>query len=527
MERLILFNRWVSIQAGWRRWGFAALLGVLATLAMPPVNAVYMLVPAFVGLIWLLDSSNSLRAAFAAGWWFGYGHFVAGLYWIGIALWIKASQFGWLIPFAVFGLPAIVACYMGIVALAFKVCQRRGYAVGAGRIIMFAVLWVFFEWVRGWAFTGFSWNLMGTVWSFSDSMIQFAALTGIYGLSFVTILAAAMPAIITDRFTQAGSQRSPVPIVIGAFAILLVIAAGGIFRLSQAEHNTVVGVHLRLVQPSIPQRLKWQRDLRAGHVMRQLYLIRLAPKQGKAMPTHVIWSETAVPFNLANEPQVKRVVAEGVPKNGLLITGAPRLKRWGPRSHQAWNSLHAINGAGNVVATFDKTHLVPFGEYVPFRWLLNMSKITTGTTDFTPGAGLKTLSLKGLPPVSPLICYEGIFPGQVVASGPRPQWLLNITNDAWYGRSAGPFQHFAAVRFRAVEEGMPLVRVANNGISAVVDSYGRVIARLGLNKSDIIDSPLPQSLKTLTPYARFGDRLVICLLVLLAVVGILLSRRTA
>lgn len=161
MERLILFNRWVSIQAGWRRWGFAALLGVLATLAMPPVNAVYMLVPAFVGLIWLLDSSNSLRAAFAAGWWFGYGHFVAGLYWIGIALWIKASQFGWLIPFAVFGLPAIVACYMGIVALAFKVCQRRGYAVGAGRIIMFAVLWVFFEWVRGWAFTGFP----GTSWA--------------------------------------------------------------------------------------------------------------------------------------------------------------------------------------------------------------------------------------------------------------------------------------------------------------------------------------------------------------------------
>ena len=175
------------------------LFGVLAALALPPIYAVFLLVPAFVGLIWLLDSSPRLRAAFAVGWWFGFGHFIAGLYWIGIALSIKAEQFGWLIPFAVFGLPAIVACYTGVLTLVAKALQLRGLAAGAGRVVIFAVLWVFLEWVRGWAFTGFPWNLIGSVWTISDSMIQFAALIGVYGLSFVTVLGAAMPAILKDE----------------------------------------------------------------------------------------------------------------------------------------------------------------------------------------------------------------------------------------------------------------------------------------------------------------------------------------
>lgn len=526
MKYLIHLKLWVTARSSWRRYGIATGLGVMAALALPPVYAVVLLVPAFVGLIWLLDSSRSLRAAFAVGWWFGFGHFVAGLYWIGIALWIKAAQFGWLIPFAVFGLPAVVACYVGMIALIAKICERRGYARGLGRVFIFAVLWVFFEWIRGWAFTGFPWNLIGTVWAFSDSMLQLAALTGVYGLSFVTVLVASMPAIITDQKYHETSGTPPYSIVIGAFALLAVIAAGGALRLSFAETKNVADVRLRLVQPNIPQKLKWQRKLRAGHVLKQLHLSRSPSKQAGFKPTHVIWSETAVPFNLAGEPQVQRVVADGVPANGLLITGAPRLKKLGPRSHQAWNSLHAVNDKGGIEATYDKFHLVPFGEYVPFRGILNMSKITAGMTDFTPGLGPQTLHLKGLPPVSPLICYEAIFPSRVIAAGPRPQWLLNITNDAWYGRSAGPFQHLAAVTMRAVEEGMPVVRVANTGISVVVDSYGRTIFRLGLNHEGIIDSPLPQALKTLTPYARYGDRIILSLLVLMAIIGIFLSRRS-
>ena len=522
MQRLIRANQWVTALTGWRRYGVSAFFGVLAALALPPIYAVFLLVPAFVGLIWLLDSSPRLRAAFAVGWWFGFGHFIAGLYWIGIALSIKAEQFGWLIPFAVFGLPAIVACYTGVLTLVAKALQLRGLAAGAGSVVIFAVLWVFLEWVRGWAFTGFPWNLIGSVWTISDSMIQFAALIGVYGLSFVTVLGAAMPAILTDEELSKFAARRTVIIALG---ILVGIGIGGAVRLSQAETKTVADVRLRLVQPNIPQKIKWQRSRRNGHVMKQLHLSRTAPKFGTAKPTHVIWSETAVPYYLAREPQLRRVIADGVPPDGLIITGAPRLKTKGPRSYQTWNSLHAVDGSGSVVATYDKSHLVPFGEYVPFRWLLNMSKITTGTTDFSPGPGPRTLRLKGLPPVSPLICYEGIFPSRVIASGPRPQWLLNITNDAWYGRSVGPYQHFAAVRLRAVEEGMPLVRVANTGISAVVDSYGRTIASLGLSREGVIDSPLPKSLDTLTLYARYGDRIILILLALMTVVGLLLSRR--
>jgi len=536
MERLIRANHWLTALVGWRRYGVSVFFGVLAALALPPVYAVIFLVPAFVGLIWLVDSSSGLRGAFAVGWWFGFGHFVAGLYWIGIALSVKADQFGWLIPFAVFGLPAVIACYTAVIAMLAKAMQLRGLSAGAGRIVLFAVIWVFFEWVRGWAFTGFPWNLIGTVWTFSDLMIQVAAITGVYGLSFVTVLGAAMPAILTD---ECATKHSAYRTVIIALAILVGVGVGGAVRLSQAETKNFADVRLRLVQPNIPQRLKWQRDKRTGHVMKQLHLSRATSPSGKAKPsatslatpTHIIWAETAVPYYLAREPNLRRVLAEGVPKNGLIITGAPRIEKKGPQSsnghqaYQAWNSLHAIDASGGVVATYDKSHLVPFGEYVPFRWLLNMSKITTGTTDFTPGPGPQTLTLKGLPPVSPLICYEGIFPGHVIASGPRPKWLLNVTNDAWYGRSAGPFQHFASVRLRAVEEGMPLVRVANTGISAVVDSYGRTIASLGLSREGVIDSPLPHSLSTLTPYARYGNRIILVILFFMMVGGLFLSRR--
>ena len=522
MERLIRAKQWLAALTSWRCYAISAVLGVLAALALPPVYALIFLVPAFVGLIWLLDSSSGLRSAFAVGWWFGFGHFVAGLYWIGIALSVKAEQFGWLIPFAVFGLPAVIACYTGVIAMLAKAAQLRGYAGGAGRIVLFAVIWVFFEWVRGWAFSGFPWNLIGTVWAVSDSMIQVAAITGVYGLSFMTVLAAAMPAILTDEH---GSKTLANRSVIVTLVIMVGIGIGGAVRLSQAETKNVADVSLRLVQPNIPQRIKWQRDKRTGHVMKQLYLSQKASPSGTAKPTHIIWSETAVPYYLAREPNLRRVLADGVPTNGLIITGAPRIEGKGPRSYQTWNSLHAVDASGAVVATYDKSHLVPFGEYVPFRWLLNMSKITTGTTDFMPGPGPQTLNLKGLPPVSPLICYEGIFTSRVVAPGPRPKWLLNVTNDAWYGRSAGPFQHFAAVRLRAVEEGMPLVRVANTGISAVIDSYGRTIASLGLSREGVIDSPLPQNLSALTPYARYGDRIILIILVFMTAVGLFLSRR--
>ncbi|MEX2451738.1 MAG: apolipoprotein N-acyltransferase [Rhodospirillales bacterium] len=492
--------------------------GGTATLALPPVHAVFMLIPAAVCLLWLIDSSRSLRSAFTAGWWFGFGHFVTGLYWIGIALWIKAAQFGWLIPFAVLGLPAIFAVYTGAVAALTRLLTR---SAGVARVLAFAALWTAFEWVRGWALTGFPWNLIGTAWAFSDSMIQLAAVTGVYGLSLVTMAAAAMPAVLIEPSRPARFAIAGAVILIGG------IWLAGAVRVSAADDRTVAGVHLRLVQPNIAQDQKWLPERRAAHVMKQLHMSRQAPAAGNWAPTHVIWSETAVPYNLAIENELQRIIGEAVPSRGLIITGAPRTTPPDSTPYRVWNSLHALDSNGTIVATYDKAHLVPFGEYVPLRGVLKMAKITAGMADFSPGPGPQTIRLKGLPPVSPLICYEGIFPGRVItASGPRPHWLLNITNDAWYGRSAGPYQHFAAVRLRAVEEGMPLVRVANTGISAIVDSYGRVTARLDLGTAGVSDGGLPKRLATLTPYARFGDLVAGVLIILAGGSGVWFSRRS-
>ena len=214
-----------------------------------------------------------------------------------------------------------------------------------------------------------------------------------------------------------------------------------------------------------------------------------------------------------------------VPRDGLVISGALRKSSAGNAElMELWNSVYAIDDQGRIAGSYDKFHLVPFGEYVPFRQVLTFAKITYGAIDFSAGPGPRTLRLPGLPPVSPLICYEIIFPGRVADRQDRPAWLLNITNDAWYGRSSGPYQHFAAARLRAVEEGLPLVRVAGTGISAVVDAYGRTVARLGLGRAGVIDSALPAPLAGATPYGRLGDRIVLLILIAVAGAGYVLQR---
>jgi apolipoprotein N-acyltransferase len=283
---------------------------------------------------------------------------------------------------------------------------------------------------------------------------------------------------------------------------------------------------LRLVQPSIDQASKWRPELRRGHIEKQM---RLSSGPAARPVSHVIWAETAVPFLLDNESELRAQLADIVPQGGLLIAGAPRLgDPDGPgEQRRLWNSLYGLDESGAVVGTYDKHHLVPFGEYTPLRAVLGwlgLGKLTVGGQGFSAGPGLATLDLPGLPPFSPLICYEAIFPGRVVAEGARPQWLLNLTNDAWFGTSSGPYQHFAGVRIRAVEEGLPLVRVANSGISAVVDPYGRLLGQLRLNQVGVLDSPLPRPAKGVTLYARYGDRMGLFLIVILAFSALILRR---
>ena len=501
---LVALKGRVGDLSGWRRPVSAAGLGVLATAALPPLHLLVLLVPAFVGLLWLLDGARRWRTAFAVGWWFGFGYFVAGLHWIAFALLVEAEKFAWMIPFAVFGLAAIMAVFPGLAVLTTKASRTRGL----GRVLIIGVAWTAFEWLRGWAFTGFPWNLIGTVWTLSDAMLQMAAVTGIYGLSLLTVIVAAMPAVLADNATRGWR---PIAAVVLAGVALTVVWGAGVARLATAGDDIVDGVRLRIVQASIPQKLKWRPELRRRHLEQQLRMSVADPALGGVPPTHVIWGETMVPFPLANDAEALRLIGRATPQGGVTITGAPRITAPGQKPYRVWNSLHAVDPGGRVVGTYDKAHLVPFGEYVPFSRFLSFAKVTQGRTGFSPGAGPTTLNVAGLPPFSPLICYEIIFPGRVTGPGERPKWLLNLTNDSWFGRSSGPYQHLAAARLRAVEEGVPLVRVANSGISAIIDPYGRTVASLELGRQGVIDGDLPAALVQSTPFARLGNAVFVLL----------------
>lgn len=490
---------WLASLTGRSRYLAATLLGALAAASLPPVDMTPVLLIAFPGLVWLTDGNSGYKSAFALGWSFGFGFFVAGLYWIAAALFVNLAQFWWLVPFAVVGVPAGLAIFTGTaLAISHALCRwlRLG---GNGRILALVFCWSGAEWLRGHILTGFPWNLIGYAWSGAFpgaiAMLQIASLVGIYGLSLLTVLVACLPARLGDF-----SGRRSLPLV-AAILLIAVPAGWGAYRLAHGHPADVPGVTLRLVQPSIPQSFKNDPAQLLAN-FRRLFALSTSP--APVTPTAIIWPEDAAPPFLDRDGGARQALAQAAPPNGYIITGTTRTDPPPQTPTHIWNSMVAINHAGAIVATYDKFHLVPFGEYVPLRGILPMQKITPGTIDFSAGDGPHTITLPGLPPFSPLICYEAIFPGAVVDPAHRPDWLLNITDDAWYGFTSGPFQHVAIARLRAVEEGLPLARDGDNGISAMFDPYGRVVARLDLDAIGVLDVKLPQALPP-TLYSRVGD----------------------
>jgi apolipoprotein N-acyltransferase len=499
--------------SGWRRYGVAFLLGVCTTATLPPVDLTPLLLVAFPGLLWLDEGSSGPWASFRAGYAFGLGSFVSGLYWIATALLVDVARFWWLLPFAVMGLPAAFALYIGLALLATKLVAERLRLPGTARVFAFAILWTVAEWVRGHAFTGLPWNLIGYAWSGgfpgAIAMLQSVAWIGIYGLSFLTVLAASLPALLgVPSLTPVSTRRRLAPAIATGLLILVPSVLGGI-RL-QAAPTADTGIWLRVVQPSIPESMKWD-PAAAERNFRLLLDLSAAPAVRRI--SVVIWPEAAIPFLLDRDPSHLREIGAIAREKGVVITGALRANPPPNPVQHLWNSLEAVNGDGEIAASYDKAHLVPFGEYVPLRHTLPLNKITPGTMDFTAGPGPRTIELSGLPRFAPLICYEVIFPGAVVDEHDRPAWILNVTNDAWYGQSSGPYQHFAIARTRAVEEGLPLIRAANNGVSGVVDPLGRVRARIDLDTVGYADLPLPAA-SEITPYGRGGDWILLVLLLL-------------
>jgi len=499
---------------GWKRNVAAFVCGVLATLTLAPFFLFPLIIPAFTGLLLLLGGAPSHKRAFWDGWWWGWGFYITGLYWFCVALLTDPEKFAWLIPFALFGVTAVIAIYCGI---ACWITSRLRLA-GLTRIFVFSVVWTCVEVARGHLFTGFPWNLAGYSFGFSDVTLQMAALIGAYGLTWFAVL-------LGGSFAALGQKRGAAFILI-IWGLFAVGAGWGAWRLSEADkipesERYVPGVMLRLVQANISQFHKWDPKLQMQGLQE---FVRLTKSPGLEKVTHIIWPETAVPYTIKAGSPLLRMLGASIPEGKILITGALRDEGEGDR-WRVWNSLMALNHDGSIVGVYDKTRLVPFGEFLPFRSLLPKSWLTpVGDTDFSRGAVPHTLEWPGLPPIYPLICYEAIFPELGIASGERPQLLLNVTNDAWFGTSTGPYQHFHMARMRAVEEGIPLVRVANTGISAVVDGFGRIISVLSLDKQGIIDVRLPKARQAYTTYNIFNN-IFIQLLLFITVLLILRQQR--
>lgn len=487
-------------QLDWRRAGLAALCGVAATGALPPLHLWPLLIPAFTGLLWLLRAETRPRNALWLGWCFGFGHFVTGLYWISNALLVPPGDFIWMIPFALVGLPIILAFYTGAIAWALVrfIPPDRLWS----RWLGFGTLWLIGEAARAHLLTGFPWNLIATVWTDTPAPLQAVAYLGPYGLGAVTVLIGAALSL--------GWRRGGLVAVLG----LGLLWGGGALRLEGAPGREAVqpDVLLRLVQPSIPQSRKWDRShLQANF---EKYLALSQPEPGQRLSA-VIWGEAATGYPIEEVAPWRAAMAAQAPADGTIITGTNRyLRDADGRVTQAFNGMVAFDVDGSLRGAFDKFHLVPFGEYIPLKGVLPLRIVSQGADGYTPGPGPRTLRLPGLPPVAPLICYEVIFPDAVIDRADRPAWLLNLTNDGWYGVSTGPYQHLAATILRAVEEGLPLVRVANTGVSALIDGHGRVWNSLTLNEEAALTIPLPLPLDP-PPYSRWGDLITLLIVTFL------------
>ena len=514
-------SRGISALRGWRRVALSFALGLASVGAFAPFHLWPLLFVTFPALVWLLDGvaaeratpKSTWRQAALVGWAFGFGFFVAGLYWIGFAFLVEAEKFAWLMPFAVAALPAGLALFYALATLIAVALWRPG----AARIFILAAAFFGVEWLRGHILTGFPWNLWGYALAGSGALAQTTSIFGIYGLTFLTLLIVASPAALAGSTARDDARNWPLPAV-----CLMLVAVGwlwGEVRLSGSPSAMQPGVTLRIVQANIPQADKWKPENRQWIFER---LLTLSTQRPQAAPeaagiTHLIWPETSVPFLFMLNgdialPEARTAFADLVGEHTSFIVGAERIdgtKRPDGKYtvDRVFNSLFVLDGEARLLGTYDKLHLVPFGEYMPFEKsmaALGITQLTHMNSGFAAGSTRRLMTAPGAPPYAPLICYEAIFPEGVAGDEGRPGWLLNLTNDAWFGTSTGPYQHLHQTRLRAIEQGLPLIRAANTGISAVIDSHGRILASLPLNEMGAIDYALPVALAP-TPYALWGE----------------------
>ena len=492
-----------------RRLLLATLAGALAALGFAPWELWPLTLAGIGGLFWLVDTARSGRHAFALGWWFGIGHCLVGLSWIATAFTYQAAMPAWLGWVAVGGLAMFLSLYIGLAALIARAVAPPGTA----RLLVFAAAWMLTEWLRGHLLSGFAWNPLGEAWLPVPGIPQAAAYVGALGLSGIMVLAGGAFRLALNR-SQPSQPRFAAWLVL---AWILLAVTLGLTTPSPRVAADAPLVHL--VQPNIGQTNKWDPALEGEHLARYLRLSRTAiarsrripeawdrePQTAAASPPQlIIWSESSVPAIVDEDAPARAQLASVLRPGDLLLFGGVKLLRDSARRADdpagevvaETNSLYVLSADGVLHGRYDKSHLVPLGEYVPARPLmtrLGLAQLAPGAFDFRAGPGPRTLKLPGFPDAGGQICYEMIFPGEVVEAGHRPAWIVNISNDAWFGPS-GPPQHLVQARLRAIEEGLPVARATPTGISAMIDARGHIVRALGQGVEGIVTTQLPPPL---------------------------------
>lgn len=500
-----LAGRIVSL-SGWRRALVAFLAGAVAVLTQAPYDVFAAGFLAFPVLVWLLDGATAddgagflrrLKPAFAVGWWFGFGYFLVGLWWIGGAVLVEADSFAWALPFAVVGIPLILSFFYAFAA----VLGRLLWSGGIGRIAALAFAFGLTEWLRGFLFTGFPWNPIGLAGMPFPLLMQSVVLTGVFGMSALAVFVFAMPALLI----------SPRHRNIGLAAALILVAAHvgyGAWRINAPEPEATSTVQVRIVQPNVDLSVKWDGSVRDEIFAGLLKATTAAPVDGASRPDLIVWPETSVPFLFSDRPDALSALGDALQDGQLLYAGAVRMQG-GSATEEGlyYNSVVAINDRGEIVDAVDKVHLVPFGEYIPFAdWMsrIGLNQLVAGPMTFSAGDSRHALAVKDGVTAAPFICYEIIFPELVDAGARDSNLIVNVTNDAWFGDTPGPYQHFRQAQIRAVETGLPVLRSANTGISGVIDAKGRIVDALALNVLGTVDVAVPvrQSTVRVNPHVN-------------------------
>ena len=481
---------WVAQLTGARRALLAVFAGAISVLAFAPVHAWPVLFVSFGLLVWLLDGCHAshaelggrLTCAAFTGFWFGFGYFLTGLYWIAEAFLVEPWRHGWLIPFVMTALPGGMALFYAAAA-ALAACLWRP---GPARVFALAIAFALAEFARGHILTGLPWNLLGYGLAATLPMMQLAAIFGVYALSLLAVLLFASPFAIWAPQGSGLARPKGTALLTLAFCIALALgAAWGQARLATAmQARPACG--FASCRPMSIRPINGARRT----APRSSTPISISPNLAAATAVSTAsrsWSgrRRRCPSCSPSSSQALTAIGDVLPDGTSLLVGSGRIVEERDAQDRlvatrVYNSLLAISDKGEVLDGYDKIHLVPFGEYLPFQDLmesLGIFQLTGVRGGFSAGTGSRLLSVPGAPQARPLICYEIIFPDEISNDGPRPGWLLNVTNDAWFGGSAGPYQHFHQAQLRAVEQGLPVVRAANTGISAIIDPYGRVLAR--------------------------------------------------